>query len=287
MRASSRLVVALVLAALATTFFAVPVVAGPDLVPGLPVYLALGDSWAWGQGADDPATEGYVPQLADALREDLDCLPARSADAADGCKHLQLLNLARPATAELPGVDAQAVITEQLPVAVPLIEMRNQDKSRRNDVEVVTLHVGGNDVFQPIADACLAGFSEACVVTIVTEMAFFEGELEVVVGQLRAAAGDDTPIVLGTYDNPVPYCFLGQIPGASDLGAVVVEGTPDGALDGINDVVRRVAADYDAEVAEVFGTFTAEDFVGGLDCRHPTASGHDIVTEAFLGALGF
>ena len=56
MRGSSRLVVALVLAALATTFFAVPVVAGPDLVPGLPLYLALGDSWAWGQGADDPAT---------------------------------------------------------------------------------------------------------------------------------------------------------------------------------------------------------------------------------------
>ncbi len=251
------------------------------------MYLALGDSWAWGQGADDPATEGYVPQLADALREDLDCLPARSPDAADGCKHLQLLNLARPATDELPGVDAQAVITEQLPVAVPLLEMRNQDKSRRNDVEVVTLHVGGNDVFQPIADACLAGFSEACVVTIVTEMAIFEGELGVVVSRLRAAAGDDTPIVLGTYDNPVPYCFLGQIPGANELGAVVADGTPDGALDGINDVVRRVAAGYGAEVAEVFGTFTAVDFVGGLDCRHPTASGHDIVTEAFLDALGF
>ena len=58
----------LAIIALVSTFIVAPVAAKPDLVPGLPVYLSLGDSWAWGQGPDDPATEGYVPQLQGELK---------------------------------------------------------------------------------------------------------------------------------------------------------------------------------------------------------------------------
>ena len=112
-------------------------------------------------------------------------------------------------------------------------------------------------------------------------MAAFDADLRDVVGPLRTAAGPDTPIVLGTYDNPVPYCFLAGLPGAIELGALILEGTPDGSLDGIHDVIRRVAADYGAEVAEVFGQFEGADFVGGGDCLHPSSTGHDKVTEAF------
>lgn len=265
---------------------AAPATAGQDTTPGLPVYLALGDSWAYGQGAADPSVGGYAPQLSAALQADLDCLPARSEAARDGCSHLQFVNLGRGATDELPGVTAPLVEAEQLPVAIPMLEARNQDANPRNDVEVVTLHVGGNDVSGPIQQACIAGFSESCVVTVITEMAQFEADLSAVVGQLRDAAGPGTPIVLGTYDNPVPYCDLGWIPGAAQLGALVLEGTPDGALDGVHDVVRRVAAAHGAEVAEVFGTFAPTDFVGGADCLHPSDAGHDEVTGAFLDTLG-
>lgn len=268
-------------AALVATVLVAPVSARPDLVPGQPVYLALGDSWAWGQGPADPATEGYVPQLQQELRVDLNCSPARSAKAKGGCKHLQLLNLGRPGTDEMPGVTAPIVADEQLPIALPLLEARNHDRNPRNDVELVTLHVGGNDVSGPIQQACLGGFTPECVGTINSEMAAFDADLRAVVEPLRAAAGPDTPIVLGTYDNPVPYCFLAEIPDATQLGAVLLEGTPDGFLDGIHDVIRRVAADYDAEVAEVFGQFEGADFVGGEDCLHPSATGHDKVTEAF------
>jgi len=273
-------------AALVATVLVAPVSARPDLVPGQPVYLALGDSWAWGQGPADPATEGYVPQLQQELRVDLDCSPAQSAKARGGCKHLQLLNLGRPGTDEMPGVTAPIVAEEQLPIALPLLEARNHDKNRRNDVELVTLHVGGNDVSGPIQDACLGGFTEDCAIAIATEMWWFELDLRAVVEPLRSAAGPDTRIVLGTYDNPVPYCFLAGLPGAIQLGAVILEGTPDGSLDGIHDVIRRVAADYDAEVAEVFGLFDGADFVGGEDCLHPSATGHDKVTTAFSSILG-
>jgi lysophospholipase L1-like esterase len=228
-----------------------------------------------------------VPQLHASLQTGLDCLPAKSENAADGCKHLQLVNLGRPGTATLPGVTAPAVAAEQLPVALPMLEARNHDANPRNDVEVVTLHVGGNDVSRPIQEACLAGFGPECVGTILTEMATYEADLRVVVSQLRAAAGEDTPIVLGTYDNPVPFCALAPIPGAIELGAIVLEGFDPLGIDGVHDILRDVAADYDAEVAEVFGQITSPgDWVGGEDCLHPTGSGHDIVTGAFEDALG-
>ena len=271
--------------ALTTAGLAAPAIATTDTVPGLPVYLALGDSWAYGQGATDPVTGGYAGLLDEALQEDLDCLPAASDEAADGCKHLQLVNLALPATATLPGVTTPAVAAEQLPTAIPMLRARNQDANPSNDVEVVTLHVGGNDVSGSIQAACIGGFTPECFVTFVTEMAQYEADLDNVVSQLRSAAGPDTPIVLGTYDNPVPYCFLGEIPGAIELGAVLLEGSPDGALDGVHDVVRRVAARYDADVAEVFGQLGAGDFVGGADCLHPGDAGHEKVTEAFRAVI--
>jgi len=250
------------------------------------VYLALGDSWAYGQGATDPATGGYVPQLENALQKEFDCHnPVGFHWGNQNCKHLELVNLGRPATADLPGVTAPIVADEQLPVALPMLEDRNGDQNPNNDVEVVTLHVGGNDVFFPIQMACVGGIDDACLTTFALEMATFQADLDSVVSQLRAAAGPDTAIVLGTYDNPVPYCYLGGIEGAGLLGDMVLEGTEDGTLDGLHDVIRSVAATYDAEVAEVFGRLEADDFVGGQDCLHPTDSGHDKVTAAFLSVL--
>jgi lysophospholipase L1-like esterase len=221
-----------------------------------------------------------VPQLADELRVELDCLPAASANAKDGCKHLQLLNLGRPSMPELglPGVTAPLVIEEQLPIALPLLEARNHDANPRNDVEVVTLHVGGNDVTGPITEACLFASPEVCAMVFSDEMTAFFIDLDMLVAPLREAAGPDAEIVLGTYDNPVPFCFLGGFEGAEELGDLM--------LTTLHGIIGAVAAAYDAEVADVFGTFAPEDFVGGLDCLHPTATGHDKVTEAFLALLG-
>ena len=261
----------------------------PESTNGKPVYLALGDSWAYGQGAADPATGGYAALLAEELEEELDCSPSRShkKDKRDrDCERLQYVNLARPGSATQPGVTAPIVASEQLPIAIPMLKARNGDKNPVNDVEVVTLHVGGNDVSGPIQAACLGGFNAECVGTWMYEMGTFETDLRAVVGPLREAAGPDTPIVLGTYDNPVATCWLGQTFGSDAvmLGAMLLEGTPDGfpiPLDGVHDVVRRVAADYDASVAESFGTLAPSDFVGGQDCLHMTDSGHDRVADTF------
>jgi hypothetical protein len=47
--------------------------------------------------------------------------------------------------------------------------------------------------------------------------------------------------------------------------------------------MRDVAHRYGARVAEVFGSFGSGDRVG--DCRHPSDSGYDKVTQAFLEEL--
>ncbi|MDJ0954852.1 MAG: SGNH/GDSL hydrolase family protein [Acidimicrobiia bacterium] len=282
MRQATKAIVVLAVFAMALAAMAAPAEATRTRARGAPLYLALGDSWAYGQGATDPASGGYVAQLAGDLRTELDCHPS---PWRDDCRRLRLHNLARPATDTLPGVTAELVASEQLPVALPILERRNQDRNRHNDVQVVTMHVGGNDVSGPIQAACIGGFTPECLNTWVGEMAQYELDLDYVVAELREAAGDEMPIVLGTYDNPVPFCSLGAIPGAAELGAVLLEGTPDGSLDGIHDIVRRVAASYDAEVAEVFGSLGAGDFVGGDDCLHITDSGHTQVADTFLDTI--
>jgi lysophospholipase L1-like esterase len=253
--------------------------AEPSTVPGTPVELSLGDSWAVGVGATVPSEGGYVAQLHDALQESLDCLPAQAEQAVDQCKQLQLVNLA------VGGATTPTLIANQLPNASALLESRNFDANPRNDVELVTLHTGGNDVNNPILAACLGGLTATCVQTIQTELAVFRTDLDSAISQLRDAAGGEATIVIGTYDNPIPTCQLAGVPGAIQLAALVLEG--GGPIpQGLHDIIRDVAADYDVQVAEVFGDLAPEDWVGGQDCLHPDDSGYDKVTDAFLEALG-
>jgi lysophospholipase L1-like esterase len=247
------------------------------LVPGQPVMIALGDSWAAGVGAT--AGNGYVPQLHSALQERYGCLPARAERAADKCKQLQLVDLA------LGGATTPSLIAGQLPTAASLLADRNGDRNPRNDVEVITLHVGGNDVTGPIISACLGGLTAGCVATIQAELTAYRADLETLLSALRSAAGADTAIVIGTYDNPIATCTLGAVPGAVLLGALTLEGGGPIAA-GLHDVMRQVAAEHDVLVASVYGELVAADWVGGNDCLHPRDSGYAKVVAAFLEALG-
>jgi lysophospholipase L1-like esterase len=257
---------------------AVPALGAKDTTPGLPVMAGLGDSWTYGQGASDPAAGGYFALAHDALQAELDCLPAASGKARDGCKQLQVFNIARPAVAGLPGVTTDAVIEEQLPVMVPFLAARNGDANPRNDVEIVYLSAGGNDVSSPAINACLFGTPEQCEATINEVLTHVAGNLHVIVSSLREAAGPETPIVLVTYDSPVEFCFLGAFEGAAELG--------DFLLFQLDQVTRGVAAAYGATVATTLGQLGEGDWVGGPDCLHPNDSGHMKVADIAVAAAG-
>jgi lysophospholipase L1-like esterase len=263
----------------AGTISAAPAAAGdPPTTPVAPLELSLGDSWAAGVGATVPERDGYVPQLWEALKERLNCSGAGPDQSRAGCPQLELENFA------VGGATTPTMIQGQFPQAIPVLQERNENRNPQDDVELVTLHIGGNDVTNPIIVACLGGPSPTCLQVIQAEFAAYRSDLNTALSTLRDAAGA-APIVIGTYDNPIATCVLGSVPGAVQLGALVLEGGP-GVPQGLNDIMRQVASVHDVQVAEVFGDLAPQDWVGGLDCLHPDDSGHDKVTQAFLETLG-
>jgi len=254
---------------------AAPATAAPPATQA-PLQLSLGDSWAAGFGASSPS-EGYVPQLHAALRKDLNCSGAGPGQSEAGCPQLDLLNVA------VGGATTPSMIATQFPQAIPVLEARNGNLNPRDDVEVTTLHIGGNDVNGPILAACLGPFPETCLPTIQLELGIYQDDLDRALSTLRGAAGDEA-IVIGTYDNPFrdqspTTCALAGNPLVIALGDLVLEGGP-GVPQGLHDIMRSVAAEYQIQVAEVFNDLgEAEDW---FDCLHPTDSGYDKVTDAFL-----
>jgi lysophospholipase L1-like esterase len=260
--------------------------AGARDVAGLPTQLELGDSWTYGQGASDPESGGYAGIVHQTNLSALDCLPSADVELGFlGCRQLQREILARPATEALPGVTTDAVIAEQLDSAAALLESRNGDSNPRNDVEVVLLSVGGNDVFGPVIGACLGGLDPQCIGVINERLDHVEQNLDHILGSVRAGSGEDALIVVVTYDNPIAFCPLGAVPGAIALGGLVLEGHPLLGITGLNNVIRDTAATHGVLVADTFGQLGEGDWVG--DCLHPNDAGHaaiaDIVSATITG----
>lgn len=226
-------------------------------------YVALGDSVAAGVGADEPTTGGYVPVLAGLLRE-------RSGCGADDC-----LLVARLAAG---GATTATVRQQQLPALRALLRRSPAPPP----VRLVTLTVGGNDVFGPVLRSCaLAATSPACATTAGAAVTAAGRGLDAVLDALDAAVPGATVAVMAYYD-PLPACRLALL---SPLAVRVLEG--DGSRDGLNDVLRASAAAHDAVVVETRGLLTDRaDLVGGDDCLHPSGQGHREIADAFDAAVG-
>jgi lysophospholipase L1-like esterase len=235
-----------------------------------PLYLALGDSVAAGVGASDPAVTGYVPVFYDLLREQLAC----HGSGGPGCRKLALDNLA------VGGATSTTLVRDQLPDAVAELEARNHDRQPNNDVQVITIDIGGNDAFA-VVPSCAAGPTPECLALIDTTLRTFAANFTTTLTQLRAAAGPDTVIIAMTYYNPLPSCRLSAL---APLADSVLEGAPgfDGRL---NDLIRAISAANGVAVADTYGRLAGENLVGGTDCLHPNDSGHQIIAGLFAAAL--
>jgi lysophospholipase L1-like esterase len=248
-----------------------PASAEPSQPPiGRPLYLALGDSLAAGVGASNPAVTAYVPQFYQLLRDQLACQPS----GRPSCRSLALRNLG------VGGATSSTLITTQLPEAVAELQRRNGDRNPHNDVKVVTIDVGGNDVFG-VVSACTAGPTPECAALIQARLQAFAANFALILGQLRAAAGPGTVIIAMTYYNPLPSCHLAEL---APLADAVLEGGP-GVAAGLNDLIRSIAAAHGVLVAETYGRLGPGELVGGSDCLHPNDAGYQVITEAFAAAL--
>ena len=218
------------------------------------VYLALGDSWAAGQGASDAASTSYVALVAQALRSRF-----------GGTLRLQSLAVGAQTT--------QSLIDGQLVQIVELL--------RERDVRLVTFTIGGQDMFQHVgAPACLQDPSDpACPLE--------EGLLEVkqrldrILRELREAE-PEVAIVIQAY----PNLFSGT--------GHQFERPAEIAFDLLNGVITSVAGRHNVLVANPRAAFEGRGgdlshvLQPGPDLDfHPNDAGHRIIADAFLVALGF
>jgi len=243
--------------------------ADPPAGASTPLYLALGDSLAVGVGASNPSSTGYVPLLLDYLRGALSCDRGQS----QLCPELQLLNLGQA------GGTTTSLLQSQLPAALEALAARNGDDNPRNDVEVITVDIGGNDA-AVLNEICAGGITPQCVQGVQTTFGTIAQNLTTALAQLRTAAGPDTRIIVMTYFNSLIACDLAAL---APLVDVLLEGG-SGLNGGLNDLIRGTASVVGASVAETYGLLGPGDLVGGSDCRHPVDSGYRIIADAFTAA---
>ena len=235
-----------------------------------PIQLTVGDSVAFGIGTDRPEIHGYTAVL-NRWAHGLDC----RNDQRGGCPHLDLVNLS------VPGATSTSLIGSQLPNAVQLLAERNHDPDPDNDVELINVTIGGNDLFSPVVAACSGGITPNCVGVVEGALTTYAANLGVILGTLRSTAGPGTEIVIMTYYNPLGACHLSALAPLADL---ILEGGGPVPI-GINDIIRATAAATSVEVADTHGQLDEGDFVGGQDCLHPDKSGHHKIARIFERTL--
>lgn len=249
---------------------------------GAPVYLALGDSVPAGVGAQ-PYVTGYPEQVGALLEQGYNTAAGKATPHS--ATDIDVVNYA------VGGATTATLIANQLPKAIELIEQRSADRDPFNDVEVSTVTIGGNDIFNPVVAACILTTTPAgCQPAVDAALAAVHARLIEILDQLTAAAGRGTEVVISTYYNPIGSCFLSQLnPAAVAIGDVVLEGGGVAGLlsvdDGLNDLIRHAAAATGAQVADLYGALAAGEFVGGRDCLHPNLAGHATIADVFYDTI--
>ncbi len=230
-----------------------------------PAYVALGNSIAFGVGATDRASMGYVGRTFDALRTS-DRYRERG---------LTLVSLS------VPGATSSDLLVPdgQLDSAIEEIERRRDDASSLDDnVEIITIDIGGNDLLSLIsADSpCLTdASSDPCRRLFGQILRTLEANLTEVLGRLREAAPDATLVVVDLYN---PYS------GTGDLREVIA----DLGVAEVNKRIAAAAADpaLRAEAASVFQLFQGRgDQWIASDHFHPNDAGHSVIAAVVLAAI--
>ena len=236
---------------------------------GAGLYIALGDSLSAGIGASSPDTT-FVELVHQSLGPGIELMNlGHGGDTSDDL--IQGGNLDR---------------------AVATIESNNSDGNETNDVQLVTLEIGGNDLLGiyfslvltgicPDAQSALA--KTQCAQALRNALDGFRPNFATALDRLQAA-DPDVPIVVMTLYNPFDY--LGP---AGELGVLSLDGEAGTDFpEGLNDIIRSIAADHQGViVADVYSAFAGK--AAGLissDLIHPNDAGYRTMADAVIAALG-
>jgi lysophospholipase L1-like esterase len=234
------------------------------------VYLALGDSVQFGDGASKPS-RGLAPLFYQYLDR---------VDAAD-----QYINLAVPGETSST---MQGGPRSQLAQALAVIN------SPRTDVTVVTLGIGGNDV--PFDNCLPEPLSQACLAAHQAAMDLLARNLAVILPQLTQAFERDPGaerLIMMTYYQPFGGTGLPFEDGLDVLwqgrdGAVnCAASAAQPANVGLNDVISCVGMRYGAQIVDLFTRFDDRALelthIADFDV-HPNDAGHALIAAALIDA---
>jgi lysophospholipase L1-like esterase len=234
------------------------------------IYIAMGDSLAWGDGASVPDRNGYVPRLAGYF----------SGAKNGGADRLITLAVRGATTADLQAT--------QLVDAVSLIG----DPS--TDTRVITISIGGNDLLDLIndpSDPCLVdATSPTCQFLLFTALSGVATTMPVILGSLQAALvgdpGTEAIFVLLPYN-----AFSGTGHPLEALIATVMRGA-DGTVGctvepsqfGLNDILGCTAQASGAIVVDAYPLFEGHvlelTHMGEGFNVHPNDDGYEVIAKA-------
>lgn len=235
-----------------------------------PVYIALGNSLSAGIGASNIRGTAFVPLVHEAL--------------GDG---FGLMNLG------VSGDTSDDLLRRNGPLerATDEMERRRTDAIEGNEVRVVTLEIGGNDLLGLYTRLVLTrkcpSVTEAlqrpeCVQGLRNALDNYEPNLEDALRRLKEA-DPAAKVFLMTLYNP----FSGGSTVLDEIGEMALEGLPDTTFpDGINDIIRAQAAAFGAHIADVHPLFLQkyDQYISG-DMIHPNDTGYRVMADAFLEAM--
>lgn len=221
-----------------------------------PKYVAIGDSLAYGLGASEPGSDGFVARVHRALETS-----DRFGDSG-----IELINLS------VPGATSDDLLRPggQLDNAVREIQ--------QSDVPMISIDIGGNDLLA-LADVnspCLTELqTEPCLAQLGETLNALQANLAVVLQRLREAAPDATIVVVDLYN---PFSGTGDIRELiADVGVQQINGVIGAAVSN---------PELNVELASVFTYFQGRgnQWVSN-DGIHPNDDGHAVIAEVVLATL--
>ncbi len=247
---------------------ATPAATAHTTASGTGVYIALGDSLSAGVGASSPQTT-FVELVHQSLGPGIELMNlGHSGDTSDDL--VQGGNLDR---------------------AVAAVAANKTDDDETNDVQLVTLEIGGNDLLHLYSSLVQTGIcpnvetaltKPECSQALHDALDGFRPNFDKALDDLQAADPDLRIVVMTLYN---PFDYLGAL---GDLGVLSLDGKAGTEFpEGLNDIIRSVAGDHPGVlVADVHSAFTGK--TAGLlstDFIHPNDAGYRAMADEVIAAL--
>lgn len=246
---------------------------------GPALYLAFGDSLSAGDGASVQDETGFVPLVHAAMPQEV-----------------ALLNLGRS------GDDSAELLDGGLlDQGVAEIESRLSDVVVGNEVRVVTLEIGGNDVLDTYLEFVGRGDCPSVTeslqrpqcIELLDVLVNYGPNLHEILARIRAA-DPDVPIFLMTFYDLFSLFSGHDLDGDGmpdegpfdELGELLLEGSPGTNFsEGINDIIRSEGATAGATVVDWRPIFDGnESALITMDLIHPNDEGYRLMADAIIDA---